>query len=169
MTTPLTTPLTTPWFLGVELLFLAVAHVYGGPPWTVLAVLAFVAEAYADPRGLRLPMLALGLAWLALFRVTGNRELFFPYAMYLASHVALLLASRRPWAGWLGGGIMAAAFLLIRGLQSATARVLAIECAVAAVILAVALAAHGSGCNRPVPTAALVVVSSVAAWAALAL
>lgn len=161
--------MTTVRFLGVELLFLAATHVYGGPPWTLLGVLAFFAQGVADPRGTSLAMLLPSLVWLALFRAGGNRELFFPYAMYLATHVALLLAARRPLAGWLGGGFMVTAFLLIRGMQAATARVLAVECVVAAAILAGALAARASGWSRPVHAAAIVAASSLAAWAALTL
>ena len=38
-------------FLGIELLFLAATHLYGGPPWTLLGMIAFFAQIAA---GLRL-------------------------------------------------------------------------------------------------------------------
>ena len=156
-------------FLGIELVFLAAAHVYGGPPWTLLGMLAFVAQIAADFRVGPLAALVPALAWLAGFHVTGNRELFFPYAMYLATHVALLLADRAPWLGCLGGGVMVAVFLAIRVLQAATARVLAVEFAVAAAILAVALAAHAWGWKGRGAAAVLVVLASLAACASLVL
>ena len=85
-------------FIAVELAYLAIAHIWGGPPWTVVGMLAFVAPLVTGLRRASLVLLVPSLAWLVLFRVTGNRELFFPFAMY----VAAFLAARRP-AGGRGG------------------------------------------------------------------
>ena len=81
-----------------------------------------------------------GLAWLAAFRLTGNRELFFPYAMYLATAVAVLLPRHRFRSGAAGGAALVATFLGIRILQGAGGRVLAVESAAAVAILGIALA-----------------------------
>jgi hypothetical protein len=81
-------------FIAVELLFLAAAHAYGGPAWVVIGVLAFCGQAAAGVRLAPLAILVPALGWLALSRGTGNRELFFPYCIYLASHVAVALTPR---------------------------------------------------------------------------
>ncbi|MCE9629633.1 MAG: hypothetical protein K8S94_02785 [Planctomycetia bacterium] len=127
--------------LIVEAAFLAMAHVAGGPPWTVVAGLAFAVLVLAgrprspgwyEPVWLILP----SLCWLAAFWLTGNRELFFPYTMYLAAHAALSASSRGLFPACVAGGLVVATFLVIRSLQSATPRVLAIEAVAAGVILA---------------------------------
>lgn len=194
----------TACFLGVELLLLAAAHLYGGPPWTLLMMLAMLAQVAAGVRLAPLALLVPSLAWLVTFRATGNRELFFPFAMHLATFVALLGSDdaggqdrrddgdgaepppdrhppRRSAAllpgmvrGPLGGGGMAAAFLAIRAVQNATARVLAVESVVAMVILAVASAAIATSRRmspgpRTTAAAAIVLLSSLAAYAALAI
>ena len=101
--------------------------------------------------------------------LTGNRELFFPYTMYLAAQVALLLADRKLWRGVLGGGCVVAAFLVIRTLQSATTRVLAVELVVAAAVLGVAVVASRA-CPRGIgPRSAIAGVASLLAFAGLAI
>jgi hypothetical protein len=165
-------------FIIVELLFLAVAHIFGGPPWTVIGALAVVAQTLG---GIRIESLALvvpSLAWLALSHATGNRELFFPYTMYLASCVALRATERTPWLAPLGGAAIVAAFMVIRILQQATVRVLAVEFVVAAAILALVVVA-GSGSRRDgvhvtsyarfAWQAAIVVIASLLAYASLAI
>jgi len=156
-------------FLACELLFLAAAHLYGGPPWTLLGMLACFAQIAADFRVTPLARLIPSLAWLALFRVTGNRELFFPFAMYLATYVALIVAARWPRRAWIAGALMVATFLLIRMLQAASTRVLAVECVVALAILAAAITTFTATGRRPSVTVAVVSASSLAAYAALAL
>ena len=169
-------------FIIVELLLLAVAHRFGGPPWTVIGALAVVLLAL---RGIRIESLALvvpSLAWLALSHATGNRELFFPYTMYLASCVALLdsqrSTQRAAWLGPLGGAAIVATFMVIRILQQATVRVLAVEFVVAAAILAVVVVAGSWSCGRVAHVAppaqlawraAIVAASSLLAYASLAI
>jgi len=162
----------------VELLFLAVAHSFGGPPWAVIGALAVVLLAF---RGIRLESLALmvpSLSWLGFSYATGNRELFFPYTMYLASCVAMRgsdRAARATWLGPLGGAAVVAAFMVIRILQQATLRVLAVEFVVAAAILALVVVArswsrrHGVHVNPFAWHAAIVVASSLLAYASLAI
>jgi hypothetical protein len=169
-------------FIIVELLFLAVTLMFGGPPWTVIGAIAVVAQTLG---GIRIESLALvvpSLAWLALSHATGNRELFFPYTMYLASCVALWnsqrATQRAAWLGPLGGAAIVAAFMVIRILQQATVRVLAVEFVVAAAILALVVVA-GSWSRRRVAhvapaahfawQAAIVAASSLLAYASLAI
>jgi hypothetical protein len=118
-------------FIIVELLFLAVTHMFGGPPWTVIGAIAVVAQSLGGARFESLAFVMPSLAWLALSHATGNRELFFPYAMYLASCVALRdsqqATQRMAWLGPLSGAAIIAAFMVIRILQQATVRVLAVE------------------------------------------
>jgi len=168
-------------FIIVELLFLAVAHVFGGPPWTVIGALAVVLLALGGIRIESLAIVVPSLAWLALSHTTGNRELFFPYTMYLASCVAMRgsdRADRAEWLGPLGGAAIVAVFLVIRILQQATLRVLAVEFVVAAAILALVLVAcswsrrHGEQVAIVTPfawQAAIVLASSLLAYASLAM
>lgn len=168
-------------FIIVELLFLAVTHFFGGPPWTVIGALAVVLLALGGIRIESLAIVVPSLAWLALSHTTGNRELFFPYTMYLASYVAMRgsdRADRAEWLGPLGGAAIVAAFLVIRILQQATLRVLAVEFVVAAAILALVLVAclwrrrHGEQVAHVTPLAwqaAIVVASSLLAYASLAM
>jgi hypothetical protein len=106
-------------FIVGEIMFLAVAHACGGPPWTIVAMVAFIALAFSGPWVSTLALLAPGLLWLALFQFTGNRELFFPYAMQLAAVVACRVGGG-PGRRLAGGGVVIAAFLAIRVAQQAT-------------------------------------------------
>jgi hypothetical protein len=121
--------------IGAELAILAVAQVLGGPPWTVLAALALVAESIGGLGVPGLMRLAACLVWVAAFRTMGNRELFFPYAMYLAAHAGLHLAARDVRLGIVGSVLVVAAFLAFRVVQGASRGVLAVELAVAAAIM----------------------------------
>jgi hypothetical protein len=165
-------------FIIVELLFLAVTHIFGGPPWTVIGALAVVLLALGGIRIESLALMVPSLAWLALSHATGNRELFFPYTMYLASCVALRDSQRAAWLGPLGGAAIVAAFMVIRILQQATLRVLVVEFVVAAAIFALVVVA-GSWSRRRVAhvappalfgwRAAIVAASSLLAYASLAI
>ena len=169
-------------FIIVELLFLAVTLMFGGPPWTVIGAIAVVAQTLGGVRIESLALVVPSLAWLALSHATGNRELFFPYTMYLASCVALWnsqrATQRAAWLGPLGGAAIVAAFMVIRILQQATVRVLAVEFVVAAAILALVVVT-GSWSRRRVAhvtpaahfawRAAIVAASSLLAYASLAI
>ena len=156
-------------FLAFEMLFLAAAHWLGGPPWTAVGAVAIVSQAFVRPQPARLLLLVPALVWLGLFRLSGNRELFFPYAMALAAFVSLPLAARRTWLGGLGGTVVIGTFLLIRILQQAGGRVLAVELAVAAVILALVLTIANRVGGRWSIEAAVVAAASLLAYAGLAL
>jgi hypothetical protein len=161
-------------FIVVEVLFLAIAHVYGGTPWAIVGMIAFMAQIFTQVfSGIRPESLLLvvpSLIWLVLFRVTGNRELFFPYTMFLATGVAVRAVERSPWLGMLGGGAVVTAFMVIRVLQNATTRVLAVELVIAAAILACAVAARSMSERQAIlRDAAIVAVSSLLAYASLAL
>jgi hypothetical protein len=104
-----------------------------------------------------------------LFRVSGDRELFFPFAMYLASHVALGFSQRNIWLASLGGGGIVAAFMTIRVLQNATFRVLAVELVVAVAILAVALVAHAWSRKQAASDALIVAGASLLAYVSLSI
>lgn len=160
-------------FILGEVVFLAVAHVCGGPPWTLVAMTAFLALAFSGARLATLALMAPALLWLVLFRVTGNRELFFPYAMHLAAVVACRIHGGRI-AGLAGGIGVVTAFLAIRVAQRATPRVLAVELAVALVILAATIVAVTAATrSRPSASAgleaAIVVAAGLAAYAGLAI
>lgn len=165
---PRTVP-TMAGFLAVELAYLAAAHVLGGPPWTVVGMLAFVAPMITGFRHASLWTLLPSVVWLVLFRATGDRELFFPFAMSVAAALAVTLAERDVRLGAAGGGFVVAVFLAIRILQQATFRVLVVEMIVAAVILAAVVAARATRQRRPVTDVAIVAAASLLAYAGLAL
>lgn len=160
--------------LLVEAAFLAAAHVVGGPPWTVVAAIAFavlgIGGTHRDVRSRKSVWLILpSLGWLAAFWATGNRELFFPYAMYLAGHTSLTVSHRGPVAAPIAGSLVVAVFLAIRVLQGATSRVLAVEAVAAGVILAATCLAMAR-CKRSFGGDGLILAgASAAAFLALAL
>ncbi len=156
-------------FIAVEIVFLVAAHLLGGPPWVAIGVLACVMQIAGDFRLRSLLGIAPALAWAAMHHATGNRELFFPYSMYLAAHVAGQCAGRGWMAATTAGGMIAVAFLAIRCLQSATLPVLAVEFAVAAVILAAVVSSLTATGKRPVAAVAVAALASFAAYAGLAL
>lgn len=156
-------------FIIGEILFLAAAQVWGGPPWTLVGVVAFVLLAFSRPQVGVLAAVAPSLIWLGLAQATGNRELFFPFAMHLAAVVVCRLADHgTAWAA-LGGSGVVAAFLAIRVAQQATPRVLAVECAVAAAILVAATIARLRSPRRAGVDAAIITAAAVLAYAGLAL
>jgi len=172
--------------IAAELGLLAAAQFAGGTPWTVVAAVALVLQAAAGLTPLGLARLALAFAWLGLTQLTENRELFFCFSMTLAVHLAVLCDSRRWRLGSAAGGLIVAVFLGFRIAQQATLKVLAVEAAVAAVILVVSLLAHQLitrqlQCQGPVTTSAeprarcvlattaIVLIASIAAYAGLAL
>lgn len=156
-------------FIIGEVLFLAAAQVWGGPPWTLVGVVAFVLLAFSRPQVGVLAAVAPSLIWLGLAGLTGNRELFFPFAMHLAAVVVCRLADHgTAWAA-LGGSGVVAAFLAIRAAQRATPRVLAVECAVAGAILVAVTIARVRAPRRVEVDAAIIAAAAVLAYAGLAL
>lgn len=155
-------------FIAVELALLGVAHVAGGPAWAAVAAAACLAHVAIDLRGGTLASTLPALAWLAASRLTGNRELFFPYSMLLATTALLAAAPSRKALGLLASGGVVAAFLAARVVQHASARVLAVEIAAAVAVLAAAFAIRtiqpSPACRWWLPAAA-----SVVAYACLAL
>lgn len=127
-------------FVAGELAFLALAHVLGGPAWAVLGVLACVAQVGGGLRPSALAPLVPALAWAVAAKATGNRELYFPFAMHLAAATAAVPRPPQWLAALASGGTVVAAFLAIRWLQAATPRVLAIEAAAATAVLVAAVA-----------------------------
>lgn len=155
-------------FIVGEVVFLAVAQLVGGPPWTLVGGVGFVLLAFTAP-GVGPLLLALpSLAWLGASAATGNRELFFPYAMHLAAVALCMNAGRGVGRGLAAGGIVAAAFLAVRVAQQATPRVLAVECAVAVAILVGVAVARTRRPQGGALDAALVIAAAVLAYAGLA-
>ena len=156
-------------FIAVELAFLAVAHVFGGPPWVVMGVLGFAAQIAAGMRFESLPVIVAALGWLAAFHVTGDREYFFPYCMHLASQAAVCLAGRGSRVAGAAGAGVAGAFLAIRVVQGAGGRVLAVETAVAVAVMVAVIAAIVKLPRGAAVDGGIVVAASLAAFAGLAL
>ncbi len=156
-------------FMIAELAFLAGAHFLGGPPWVALGVLAMVGQVAADFRLQPLVGLLPAGFWIVAHASTGNRELFFPYAMALAAHLAGQFIGRGRSMATAAGGLLVIAFLAIRVGQAATATVLAVEAGVAAVILAACVAVLPVAKRRSWGMAAIATMASLLAYAGLAL
>jgi hypothetical protein len=161
----------TALFIGAELAILSVAALVGGPPWTVLAALALVAESIGGVGLPGLVRLAPSLVWVVAFRLTGNRELFFPYAMYLAAHAGLHLAERDRRYGIAASLLMVAFFLAFRVAQGASTGVLAVELAVAVAIVVglFVIRRLTPAVRHDRRDVALAVAASIAAYAGLAI
>ncbi|MFM9057800.1 MAG: hypothetical protein ACKOSQ_01515 [Planctomycetaceae bacterium] len=155
-------------FLAGEVVFLVVAQLVGGLPWTLVGGVAFVLLGFAGPCIEAVLLAAPSLGWLGASIATGNRELFFPYAMHLAAVALCRLATRGVGVGLAGGGVVAAAFLAIRVAQQATPRVLAVESAVAAAILAGVAFARARLPQGGIVDAAIVAGAALLACAGLA-
>jgi len=156
-------------FIVLEILSLAATQIWGGWPWTAINATAIGVLAAVDLRPAALAMAAPSLVWLALFQATGNRELFFPFTIHLASLVALRLGRENLWGGMAGGGLIGGLFLAIRASQQASPKVLGVECVVAALILAVVLATLPLSREKNAAQGGVVVLASLLAYASLAL
>ena len=156
-------------FIAVELTFLAAVHLLGGPPWVALGVLTLAGQVASDFRLRPLVGLLPAACWLVAHQLTGNRELFFPYAMALAAHLAGQFASRGRVSAAAAGGLVTAVFLAIRVGQAATATVLAVEAGVAAAILALTVAVLPAAVKQPCGAVIVAAIASLLAYAGLAL
>ena len=103
--------------------------------------------------------LALPMLWVGLFAITGDRRLFFPFALYQAVVFGQL------WGGGFAAGsaLIIALFTLIRVEQEASLRVIAVE-----LVVAVVAAFAGAGATRKYGRIAGAVVASLVALAGLA-
>lgn len=162
-------------FIIGEVAFLAATQAVGGPPWTVVAMVAFIALSFAGPGLQALALAVPGLGWLAASHATGNRELFFPYAMQLAAVAMCRWGERGAPASLTAGAGVAAVFFAVRFWQQATPRVLAVEFAVAAAILAGVVLVRtraprpAGGARVFAADVAIVAAAALAAYAGLAL
>lgn len=77
-------------------------------------MLAFAGQVVADFWLKTLVGFLPAVGWMVAHQLTGNRKLFFPYAMALAAHLACLFSGRGRAAAALAGGLIAAALLAIR-------------------------------------------------------
>ena len=99
-------------YLSTTSILLAIILVVGGRPWAAICLVALVIQVLTEPQADKTTVgLAPCIAWLVLFRITGNRELFFPFSMYLASYASLLMAGRILMLGVVGGAAVVAAFV----------------------------------------------------------
>ncbi len=148
---------------------LATALFFGGIAWAQVFLTAIVLRSRPEFRDERLLLMAGSLLWLAIFRWILVRQLFFPYTMHLAACAVLFASSEEMWRGYVRGLIVVAVFIAIRFLQGATNRVLSIELIVAGVILASAIVLYQLTPKNTASRAIVVVLSSLAAVAGLAI
>ena len=109
------------WAAGGVLL--AAALWFGGWTWAVLWAIAFLVLAREESPTAALAAAGPAFLWLALFHGTGDRRLFFPFAMQVGQASSPVL--------------LTAAFFAIRIQQAATPHVLAVEFFVAVAVLAI--------------------------------
>ena len=110
-------------FSSFAVVLLVVAWWLGGWPWALLWALSFLLLARQETPAIALAAAGPAFIWLVLFHQTGDRRLFFPFAVQVgqASSPVVVLA----------------AFFAIRIQQSATPHVLVIEFLVTAAVLTV--------------------------------
>ena len=148
---------------------LTIAQFLGGQPSTIIFAISLAALGITNLNIMRLGLIGFSLLWLVMSRLTGQRELFFPFAMFLATYVALFLSDRTLWLGWFGGLMVVTSFITIRFQQDATLRVLAVELIVATAIVACGLIADSFGQKTLALRAIIVTVTSLIAYACLAI
>ena len=141
----------------------------GGLPWAAVLVLTLALRYFARSDSQSLMLCAPCLFWLALSKITGFRELFFPYSICLATFLALSISDRSFWQGFLGGSMIVASFISIRSLQQATTRVLAIEIAVAEAILLLAVVFHFASRRDTASRGYTIAVASLVACSSLSI
>ena len=151
------------------LFILATALFLGGVAWAQVFLTAIVLQSRPESRHERLLLMACSLVWLVIFRWILVRQVFFPYTLHLAACVVLFGSDYNKWRGYIQGMIVVAVFIAIRFLQGATNRVLIIELIVAAVILASAIGLYQLTPRNAAARTIVVVLSSVAAVAGLAI
>jgi hypothetical protein len=156
-------------FLITEAGFLVALAVWGGPAWVVVILPAIFVEIYSGSQLHSLGMLMPAAIWLGLCTLTGNRELFFPYAMYVMAFMVSRLWERCRGAAIIGGLFCGGLFLFIRWLQNATMSVLLVEGVVAAGIIFVLGAFCWQGLNRGWMRMIGLLGASLLAYAGLAL
>ena len=158
-----------PYLIATSIL-LAIMLLVGGRPWAAICFVTLVIQVLTEPQATRtIAGITPCILWLVLFRITGNRELFFPFSMYLASYASLLLAGRILLFGVFGGGTVVAAFVSVRVLQSAAKDILGVELVVAFAILTLALAAYNASPRNVAARLIISVLASLLAYAGLAI
>ena len=126
------------------LIALSITALYGGWEWALICFVALV-TLWSGRFSLVLMLATMGVSffWLALFHSTGDRQLFFPYAMQFAVQMPYLLHGWGSKAAIAGGGGVIAVFILIRIAQAAPVGVLIVELFVATAILALVVKVCG--------------------------
>ena len=159
---------TTVHHLVANLLLLAVVFFFGDRYWMLICLVSSVFQFLTEPKSAKVvARLTPCLAWLVLYRITGNRSIFFPFCMYLASYATLLLASRFLLLGLLSGSVVAGAFAGVRIMQSAAKNVLGVELCVAGAILVLALAAYNTSPRNAASRIVISLLASLLAFASL--
>lgn len=151
---------------------LAATAGFGGWEWAVLCSIVVLTLWLTGFGAISVvASLGLSLCWLALYVGTGDRRLFFPYAMQLAVQMGCLLRGRVNHPSMVGGGGILALFLAIRVAQSATAGVLFVEFLVASVSLAIALGLYAPASRTATAQTRITAgaIGSLLAFAGLAL
>ncbi len=156
-------------FLLTEVGFLSALGVWGGPAWVGIIVPGILVEIYSGSKMCSLGMLMPAGLWLLLCRFTGNREFFFPYAMYVTAFVVSRLWEKSPAAASAAGFFCGGLFLSIRWYQDASTSVLMTEGAVAVGIVFAMVVFCWQGLNRGWIQYLGLIAASLLAYAGLAL
>lgn len=132
----------------------AVCWFFGGWHFAAIAGLAMALRQWESP----LLSSAGSLCWLAMFAVSGDPRLFFPFSIQFALQTAFPRSV----------GVIAA-FLLIRISQGATLRVLLVELAVATMVVAISSGAYARSSKSLQARAGWAAFGSILAYLGLAL
>ena len=108
-----------------------------------------------------------GLLWLLAFIATDDRRFFFPYSLQYAVVLAALPDTRQLWERYAACAIVIGLFLLLRTLEDASLKVLAVELVVGAAVGAAVVALHGAQPQAGLVRLALATLASVLAFAGL--
>ena len=156
-------------FLATEVGFLSALGLWGGAAWVGVAVPPILVEIYSGSQPRSLGMLMPAGLWLILCRFTGNGELFFPYAMYLAAFMISRIWDKSPTLAAMAGLFSGYLFLFIRWFQDATTSVLLVEGGVAVGIVFVTCMFCWYGLNHGWMRCIGLIAVSLLAYAGLAL
>ncbi len=141
-----------------------------GPEWFAVYLIAI----YLLDRSLSSVKLTLvatlpSLIWLGLSVATGNRELYFPFSIFLATQTGFAYSSADVWRGTVFSLFVLGGFLVVRSLQDASSTVLLLEFGVALTILQIALLMYLASRRGILTGITLAAIASVAGFVGLAI
>ena len=151
----------------------AISRGFGAADFLPWAIVGFAALLVRPQRNLSIAAMldfaGIGLAWLGLYCLTGDRRLFFPYTIQFAIQAICWLDGRVRHTAIIGSVAGIGLFTVIRVLQSATLSVLVVEWMVAVAVLSLIAALWRQSSRTSVARLTLSALGGLLALAGLAL